>query len=411
MAKPMTPSESRRLFLKFLAGSPALAALGGVPLFASAQSTKKYAGLGDGVISNPKDAINVFDFEAAAKAELPPAHWGYLATGTDDDVNVRANVDGFSKFQLRARRLVDIRNIDMSTSIFGESWPTPIGIAPTGRNGAFHPEAEVAVARAARAGDHLQILSTVASSAVEDVNAARGRPVWFQLYASYSWDITKAIVQRAERAGCPALAWTVDLLGGSNRETVKRFAKLDDRECSACHPAKSTDLNPMFDGLDVRDDGDYSESHTWDFVARLREITKMKLLVKGIVTAEDAALAVEHGLDGIIVSNHGGRAEASGRSTIECLPEIVDAVNGRIAVLVDGGFRRGTDFFKALALGADAVCIGRPYLWGLASFGQAGVEAVLSILRAELEMVMKQMGATTLAEVRRAKVIGPERSS
>jgi isopentenyl diphosphate isomerase/L-lactate dehydrogenase-like FMN-dependent dehydrogenase len=401
MTSPIDPVESRRLFLKFVAASPALAYLGVPPFLA--QSTKKWAGLGEGVISDPKEAINVFDFEEVARRVLPPAHWGYLATGTDDDGTILANREGFSKFQLRPRRLVDIRHVDMSTTLLGETWPSPIVIAPTGRNGAFHPEAEIAVARAARAKNHLQILSTVASTGVEDVVKARGAPVWYQLYAGYSWEITKALVERAERAGCPAVAWTVDLLGGSNRETVKRFAKLDDRECAACHPPTFPEymtLNPMYDGLELPEPNDYDEGLTWDFVKKLRDHTKMKLLIKGIVTAEDARLAVEHGLDGIIVSNHGGRAEDSGRSTIECLPEIVDAVRGRLAVLIDGGFRRGTDFFKALALGADAVCIGRPYLWGLSSFGQDGVEAVLSILRAELELVMKQMGTTSLQEVR-----------
>jgi isopentenyl diphosphate isomerase/L-lactate dehydrogenase-like FMN-dependent dehydrogenase len=161
----------------------------------------------------------------------------------------------------------------------------------------------------------------------------------------------------------------------------------------------------MYDGLEVSGPSNYRESLSWDFVRKLRDATTMKVLIKGIVTAEDTLLAVENGVDGVIVSNHGGRAENSLRGTIECLPEVVDAANGRIAVLIDGGFRRGTDFFKALALGADAVCIGRPYLWGLASFGQPGVEAVLEILRRELVMVMKQMGTTTIAGIGRSSIV------
>jgi isopentenyl diphosphate isomerase/L-lactate dehydrogenase-like FMN-dependent dehydrogenase len=393
-------SKSRRALLKFLAQSPALALVG--------QSTYKFAGRGDGAITSPEEAINVFDFEVRAQKELDPAHWGYLTTGTDDDGTIRANRDGFSKFQLRPRRLVDVRQIDTTTEVLGSKWATPIVLAPTGRQRAFHPDGEVAVARGARAGNHLQILSTVTSTGVEEVIEARGAPIWYQLYAEYDWETTRALVKRAEKAGCSAVALTVDLQGGSNRETVKRFARLDTRECSACHPSAFSDYirtKPMYDGLEVAGDTNFEESLNWEFVRKLKDTTTMKVLIKGIVTAEDTLLAVENGVDGVIVSNHGGRAENSTRGTIECLPEVVQAASGRTAVLIDGGFRRGTDIFKALALGADAVCVGRPYLWGLASFGQPGVEAVLDILRRELVMVMKQMGTTTIADVGRSSVV------
>jgi len=390
--------DSRRQLLKFLAGSPALALLG-----TQGFQTSSLAGLGDGPIASPDHAINVFDFETVAEQSLPPAHWGYMATGTDDDATIRANRKGFEHFQLRARRLVDVRAIDMSTTILGRKWPTPIVIAPTGSNQAFHPEGELAVARAAKTKQTLQMLSTVASTAVEDVIEARGEPVWQQLYATYSWDVTKEIVSRAERAGCPAIVLTVDLIGGTNRETGKYFAKRDDRDCSVCH--ENMRVKPMFQGLDIPERNDYARGLTWDYVRQVRDHTSMKVLIKGIVTAEDAALAVDNGADGIIVSNHGGRAEASMRSTIECLPEIVATVRGRIAVLIDSGFRRGTDFYKALAIGADAVCIGRPYLWGLASFGQAGIEAVLEILKRELEIVMRQMGTPSIAQITSSRIV------
>jgi 4-hydroxymandelate oxidase len=382
-------SASRRSFLRFLATSPALAV---APFLV--QSTGKYAGRGDGPIPSPDDAIDIFDFEVVARKTLDPAHWGYLATGTDDDATIRANREGFERFQLRPRRLVDVRHVDTSTEVLGKKWPSPIVIAPTGSNKAFHPEGEIAVARA--------------SSGIEEVNEARGEPVWFQLYAGYSWDVTRALVARAEKAGSPALVLTVDLLGGSNRETVKRFAMLDRRDCASCHPQSFADFirsKPMYAGIDVKSDTDYARGLTWDFVRRLKDSTSMKLLIKGIVTREDTELAIENGVDGVIVSNHGGRAEASGRGTIESLPEVVDAAGGRIAVLVDGGFRRGTDIFKALALGADAVAIGRPYLWGLASFGQLGVEAVLQILRAELELSMRQMGTTTIDAIQGTSIV------
>ncbi len=400
MPKDSLSSKSRRALLKFLAQSPALAFVG--------QSTYKFAGKGDGAITSPEEAINVFDFEVRAQKELDPAHWGYLTTGTDDDGTIRANRDGFSRFQLRPRRLVDVRQIDTTTEVLGSKWSTPIVLAPTGRQKAFHPDGEVAVARGARAGNHLQILSTVTSTGVEEVIEARGAPIWYQLYAEYDWETTRALVKRAEKAGCSAVALTVDLQGGSNRETVKRFARLDTRECSACHPSEFSDYirtKPMYDGLEVAGESNYEEGLNWEFVRKLKDTTTMKVLIKGIVTAEDTLLAVENGVDGVIVSNHGGRAENSTRGTIECLPEVVEAAAGRTAVLIDGGFRRGTDVFKALALGADAVCVGRPYLWGLASFGQPGVEAVLELLRRELVTVMKQMGTTTIAAIERSSIV------
>ena len=415
MQKPNEHTEARRAFLKFIAGSPLITglALHGTladSLLASdkimAQSTREFAGLGNELISSPEEAINIFDFEAVAQQELPPAHWGYLATGTDDDITLRANREGFEQFQLRMRRLVDVQHIDMSKKIFGTTWPTPIVIAPCGHQMAFHPEGELPVARAARTKNHLQILSTVSNTSVEDVTEARGEPIWYQLYATKNWEVTEALVKRAEAAGCPAVAITVDLQGGSNRETMKKFAKLDKRDCTSCHlsPGEEVAFNPMYDGLNVPAESSYGLSLTWDFVRKVQDLTTMKVLIKGIVAAEDARLAGEHGIDGIIVSNHGGRAEASGRSTIECLPEIVEAVQGQVPILIDSGFRRGTDFFKALALGADAVCVGRPYLWGLASFGQTGVEAVLTLLRAELELVMRQTGVTSLNQISRAHI-------
>jgi isopentenyl diphosphate isomerase/L-lactate dehydrogenase-like FMN-dependent dehydrogenase len=264
------------------------------------------------------------------------------------------------------------------------------------------------VARAARARADLQILSNNTTSSVEAVIAARGEPIWFQLYPSTSLNVTGAMVKRAEMAGCPVLVFTVDQVGGSNRETLKRFMLQDKRQCNVCHDRSSlqtsTQRKSMFEGLDLK--GVRSQPPvTWDYVKRLKDTTKMKLIIKGIATREDAELSVTYGVDGIICSNHGGRGEASGRSSIESLPEVLEGAAGKIPVLVDGGFRRGTDIFKALALGANAICIGRPYLWGLAAFGQEGVEAVLDILTRELVMVMRHSGTTTVGNITRAHVI------
>lgn len=392
--------SDRRAFLKFLAGSPLIA--GFLPLREAFQQAAS------DVISSPSEALNVLEFEAAARKALPPAHFGYMTTGVDSDATLRANREGFSHYQLRARRLVDVSQIDTSTELFGTKWETPIVLSPVGSQKAFHPEGEIAVARAAQKKNTLQLLSTVTTSSVEDVTAARGAPIWYQLYATNRWESTQKIIRRAEAAGCPVLVFTVDQFGGRNTETQYLFRRSDTRECANCHgnaagPEPNTATyyrrKPMFDGLDLTGLTRATPEMTWDFVKRLKDTTTMKLVLKGIVTREDASLCLQHGVDGIIVSNHGGRAEESGRGTIECLPEVVQAAAGRIPVLIDGGFRRGTDIFKALALGARAVCVGRPYVWGLAAFGQPGVERVLDILRRELNMVMRQCGTRSLKEI------------
>jgi len=356
------------------------------------------------LIASPEQALDVMEFEAVAQKTLPPAHWGYLATGVDDDATVRANHEGFSKIQIRSRRLVNVENVDTSVRLFGTTWETPLFLSPVSCMKAFHPDGEAGVAKAARAKHHLQILSTAATCSVEEVTAARGGPVWQQLYTTNDWEVGKAIVRRAEAAGAPVLVLTVDLQNDTNRETQFRSRRYDDRECSNCHDSSGfkgyVARKPMFDGLDVsKVTGLHNAAMSWAFVDRLRDTTKMKLLIKGIVTREDAQLAVEHGVDGIVVSNHGGRAEETLRSTIESLPEVVEGVKGKIPVLLDGGVRRGTDIFKALALGATAVGIGRPYAWGLASFGQPGVEAVLSILRRELQVTMREAGTPSIANI------------
>ena len=400
-AAPLT----RRSFARFLAGSPLLPLLGfsacapGESEDATARAT--ILELSD-LIESPDDAINVFDFRDVARQALPPAHYGYLATGVDGDETLRANREGFGQFDLRARRLVDVSSVETGVEMLGERWETPIVLAPAGSQKAFHPEGEMAAARASTALGHHQILSTVTTTSVEDVNAVRSRPVWYQLYPTSSWSVTQALLRRAEAAGCPALVLTVDLPVDSNRETLRRSVKADTRDCSTCHdegPTGWLSRKRMFDGLDLQGVAFDTPWMTWDFIGRLRDETDMRILVKGIVRGDDALRCVQYGADGIIVSNHGGRAEASGRSSIESLPEVVAAVNGRVPVLVDGGFRRGTDILKALALGADSICIGRPYLWGMAAFGQAGVEKVLEILRAELRVAMQLHGVQSLADL------------
>ncbi|HWF09837.1 MAG TPA: alpha-hydroxy acid oxidase [Bryobacteraceae bacterium] len=389
-------------FLKFLAASP-LAALP-----AAAWQTQQAAPSSSGVspyfvpLTSPKDAFSVMDFEDAARRALPQAHFGYMESGVDDDLTRQANQEGYRHIELRTRRLIDVSKVDTRVELFGSTFEFPVFICPTGAQRMFHPDAELATARAAKAKGALQILSTVTSVSYEEIAKARGGPVWYQLYAPAKWEQAEHIIKRVEAAGCPALALTIDLLGGRNTETYNRARRADKRDCNECHegaPGSNLAARPMFQGLDMNGFQMNSPSMTWDFVDRVKKITKMKFLLKGLESREDAALAVEHGVDGIIVSNHGGRSMETLKPTIESLPEVLDAVNGRIPVLVDGGVRRGSDVIKALALGAKAVGIGRPYLWGLSSFGQLGVERVLDIMRGELQLAMRQCGKTSLAQI------------
>ena len=384
--------ETRRAFLNYIASTPIL----GVASQVFAQS--------EYLIENPDEAVNVFDFEPIAKRNLSNAHYTYLASGVDDGSTIRANRAGFEKFQLRVRRMVDVRNINTEIELFGQRYASPVIVAPCGTQQAFHIDGELATAKASSSRNLLQILSTVSSYSVEEVNAVRHDPTWFQLYATEDWNVTRQLVQRATNAGCPAIAVTVDL-PASNREALRRFRRDTNAECLTCHiPGFENAIKkrPMFEGIDTSSLMTTRASNLdWEFMDQLRDFTDTKLLLKGIVTADDAELALKHGADGLIVSNHGGRAENSGRGTIESLPEVVNAIQGRIPILVDSGFRRGVDIFKALALGADAVCIGRPYLWGLSAYGQSGVEAILDLLHNELIMMMQQAGTTNLAEINR----------
>jgi 4-hydroxymandelate oxidase len=402
---------SRRRLLQLLATSslvPHLHLPGGW-VDAAYASTQLPAASADDLIASAADALSVLDFEPVAKAKLPPWHWAWLSTGGDGGETMRANREGFDRYQIRARRLVDISKIDTSIRLFGRTWETPIYMSPVGGHRTYNPDGELATARAAKAKKHLQVLSTVTTTSVEDVNAARGEPVWFQLYQRDDWGQTRELLQRVEAAGCPALVFTVDLLGGRNMEQFNRVFQRNRQQCVACHqngqPLTDLSHRPMLNALKVPATPQPEiGSPTWDYVKRLKDTIGMKLLVKGIVTREDAELAMQNGVDGVYISNHGGRAENSLRPTIQCVPEVAAGVAGRAPILVDGGVRRGADIFKALALGATAVGVGRPYMWGLASFGQPGVEMVLDILRRELQLIMRQSGVTSIQNISGAYV-------
>ena len=383
----------RRQLLKFLASSPALVGLSAM----GQDSFDPYAPL---AVDQAGDAVSVFDLHEVARRKLSPGHYTYMAMGADHGATLAANRKGFENFRLRMRRLVDVRQIDTSIKLFGRRYASPVFLAPCGRQSIYHADAELAVARAARSRNVEFVLSTVGSTAIEHANEAHGKPVWFQLYPDEDWQVTNRLVRRVEKSGCPVLVLTVDM-PATNREALDRFHRSSNPDCQNCHAPEAASLgeNPMLEGLDRKSRGKGGEFMDWAFVDRLKDSMSMKLVLKGIVTREDATLAIEHGVDGIIVSNHGGRAEDSGRSSIESLPEVVQAIEGRIPVMFDGGVRRGTDVFKALALGADAVGIGQPYLWGLCSFGQEGVATVLDILTRELTIVMKQARTTRIDEI------------
>ena len=338
--------ECRREFLRLLAGSPLLA-LDGFPhgpwegLMAPVQGGQGYdVGGAPDVITAPGQAFNVFDFEAAAKEKISIAHFLYLEGGVEDGAMVRTNREGFTKFQIRDRRMVDTQKIDMSVNLFGKVWDDPIALCPCGSQKGFHPEGEVATAKAARAKGHLMLLSGATTTSVEEVNAAFGTPVWSQLYSTDVFDVTRALLKRAQAAGCPVVAFTVDAQGPnlSLQDRIKNAGK-DTRKCSDCHGdgfAAFVQRKRMFDGIDVSKVTTMTPKNlTWDLVKRIKDATTMKLLSRASLTREDAQLAVQHGVERHHRVEPRRANGANARSTIEILPEVIDGVGGKIPVLID----------------------------------------------------------------------------
>ncbi|MHC4992656.1 MAG: alpha-hydroxy acid oxidase [Planctomycetota bacterium] len=378
----MKAELARRQFLRFVACSPLAAAAW--PLTGCASTAPR---------DSDHDALapkNVFDFETLARERLGEDAYGYAVGGADDELTLQANREAFRLVQIRARRLVDVSAIDTTTTVLGQPLPAPIVIAPVGFQQVFHPQGELPVARAAAARGTLMIASSVSNASIGEIAQAGGGPLWFQLYPTTDRRITRGLLRRAEAAGCRVVALTVDTPVVGNRERHGNFL----RRLLGGGIMRMGNYEGLRTNEPIAD-----PTMTWDMIDWLKDNTTMKVVIKGVVTHEDATLCVERGADAIIVSNHGGRQEESNRGTIECLPEVVDAVGGRMPVMIDGGFRRGTDIFKALAMGADAVAVGRPYLWGLATSGQAGVEQVLDILRAELVLAMQLAGTPALRDI------------
>jgi 4-hydroxymandelate oxidase len=350
-----------------------------------------------------EDTVNVFDFDLIAKAKLPKASYDYVSGGGWDEWTLRRNRTEFEKILLLPRFMRRVDRLDLSITLFGEKLDMPIMVAPTGTHTMVHPDGELATVRGAGAAGATMVVSTSSSYPLEKVSAEAKRPLWFQLYTGPDLDGTRERVEKAKAAGCKAICVTVDAPYHAPRERDMRnqLVRVFGEEKAGPRRRRYSEEAPASPfGLPMR----FQASLDWSFIDQICGYAQVPVLIKGILTPQDAVLAVQHGAAGIIVSNHGGRYLDGAPSTIEVLPSIVDAVQGRVPVLIDGGFRRGTDILKALAIGAKAVLLGRPPLWGLGAFGQEGVQRVLEILRNELAWAMGLAGRADIASLDRSLV-------
>ncbi len=332
--------------------------------------------------------LNVFDYERMARQLLPPATWDYLSAGADDEVTLAQNRSAFERIVLRPNVLVDVSSINTSTTILGQTISSPLLIAPTGQHAFVTPDAEIATATAASAADTILIASTSSTLAIEEIAAAATAPLWFQLYLFADRGRSEAMVRRAETAGCRAIVLTVDSPRWGRKE---RSLRTED------------DLPWRIGNLEALPPStvEYREGApaTWGDVEWIRKLTPLPIVIKGILTAEDALLAANHGVEALVVSNHGGRQLDGAIASIDALPEVVAAVGGQLEVYLDGGIRRGTDVLKSIALGARAVLVGRPVLWGLAVDGAQGAAEILQMLQHELAWAMALSGRPTIRSI------------
>jgi len=352
------------------------------------------------------EPVNLAEFEQVARVKLAREAYDYYAGGANDEITLRRNREAYGEIALHYSVLRDVSARDTSTKVLGEKISFPVMVAPT----AFHrmacAEGECAAVRAAGLAGTIMVVSTLSTTTIEDIAAAAKGPLWFQLYIYKDRGATADLIRRAEAAGCRALVLTVDAQVWGRREAdVRNNFKLPDGLTMANLAEHAKQMFPAGipgSGLAAYVAQMLDPSLSWRDLAWLREQTKLPILLKGIVRADDAKLAVEHGIAGVIVSNHGGRQLDTAPATIEVLPRVVDAVAGKIPVLVDGGIRRGTDVVKAIALGAQAALIGRPILWGLAAGGEEGAFRVLEMLRSEFDLAMALCGAKSVAGLDRS---------
>ena len=358
--------------------------------------------------ATPLTLRNIAQYEDAARALLTPAIYDYYAGGAEDELTLRWNEAAFRQFALRPRVLVDVSRIDPSVELLGDRLAFPVLLAPTAFQRLAHPDGELATARAAAAAGTVFVSSTLSTFTIEEIAAATQR-LWLQLYVFRDRGITRSLVERAEAAGCRAISLTVTVpvQGNRERDAHNRFAlppAIEMANFTGLRQSRFPDADAS--RLSAFIDQEFDPSLSWKDIEWLRSITKLPIVLKGIMAPDDGVLAVEHGAAAVVVSNHGGRQLDSGEPTLFALPRIADAIGGRIPVLMDGGVRRGTDVVKALCLGATAVLIARPYLWGLAVGGQRGVADVLALLRAEVERTLALLGRPTISALERS-AIGP----
>jgi len=331
------------------------------------------------------ESLSLREIEDEARRRLDPAVYDFFAGGAEDEVTVRANEAAFARTGLVPRVLCGSRTRELAVTLLGRRAALPVVVAPTAFHRLAHPDGEVATARAAAKAGVIMIVSMASTVAIEEI-AETGGDLWFQLYVQPDLDFTEQLIRRAEAVGCAALVVSVDSPVFGRRERDLRNGFLHLPPGMAC---------AHMDGRAIAFRSDLS----WGHIDWLRSVTTLPIVLKGVVHPEDARLAVDHGIDALAVSNHGGRQLDTVPATIEALPQVADAVEGAVPLLLDGGVRRGTDVLKALALGADAVAIGRPVLWGLAVDGEAGVARVLDMLRTELDLALALCGCRSPRDV------------
>lgn len=348
----------------------------------------------------PLRPANLAGYESLAEEKLARSVFDYYAGGADDEMTLRANRRAFGRYMLRPRVLVDVSDVDARVRVLDDEIHFPVLLAPTAFQRLADTDGELATARAAAAAGTIMVASTLSTYPIEEIAAAApGALLWFQLYVFRDRGITEELVRRAEAAGCRAICLTasVPVQGNRERDMHNRFQlPLGVEMANFRGMRQATFPDTRGSGLLAFIAAEFDPSLTWEAVEWLRSITRLPVLVKGVITPQDAVLAVEHGAGGIIVSNHGGRQLDGAEATLRALPRVAEAVAGRVPVLVDGGIRRGTDVIKAVLLGARAVLIGRPYLWGLAAAGQPGVEHVLEILHGEVVRTLALLGAASV---------------
>src|SRR5262245_9183124 len=380
-----------------------MCALAGTPVAMRAEQSRNDPRQAASTLQTPAEPVSLSDYEPLARERIPHMAYEYVSGGAADEITLRWNREAFDRIRLRPRVLVDVSKLDTRVSLFGQEMPSPILLAPTAYHRLIHPEGELATVKGAGAAGATLIASMLATTAVEEMAKVSTRPLWFQTYILKDRGFTRDLAQRAEGAGCKALCVTVDspVVGIRNRDQRARFALPPEMERANLkglmrpggnlRPQEGDIYTPILDA-----------SLVWKEIDWLRSFARAPVLLKGILNPEDADRAVKSGASGIIVSNHGARNLDTVPATIDALPEVADKIAGRIPILMDSGVRRGTDVFKALALGATAVLIGRPYLYGLGVAGSEGVRRVVNILQTEFQVAMALGGRPSLRDIDRS---------